>query len=206
MVWVGGKREGSSVGDGINNFGPTCNTLNSRSSRPLTPKTPWTAIHYSTSRTSSTLVCNSMVLWSWSGLTKAIETGNFKHLCDNPLPPTSEPEFLATLCYTARSHIALKNYPGALGVLPNSDSTPPVKSLRSLANYLAATGEDKDTYLEELRDLCIEVEDGFEGDDEEGAGSGLVKVVAATAFFNEGELEEALTTLGAGCKSRDLEW
>jgi len=59
--------------------------------------------------------------------------------------------------------------------------------------------------LQELRDLCIEIEEGYEGDQEEGAGVALVKVIAATAFFNEDEVEEALTTLGAGCKSRELE-
>jgi len=102
-----------------------------------------------------------------------------------------------------RSYIALKNYSGALSVLPASDTSPAVKSLRSLANYFANPDEN-DTYLEELRDLCIEVEDGIENE-VEGAGSGLVKVTAATAFFHEEEVEEALTTLGAGCKSRDLE-
>ncbi|KAG8979923.1 hypothetical protein FRC05_007366 [Tulasnella sp. 425] len=130
--------------------------------------------------------------------------GNYKYLCDNPLPPKSDPSYLATVCYTARSHIALKNYSAALSLL-GTDTSPPTRALTSLAKYLSATGDDKDTYLEELRDLTIEVEDGFEGDSEDGAGVGVVKVVAATAFFAEGEVEEALTTLGAGCKSRDIE-
>jgi len=129
--------------------------------------------------------------------------GNYKHLCANPLPPTSDPDYLPTLAYTARSYIALKNYSGALSVLPPSDTSPAVKSLRSLANYFSNPDENE-PYLEELRDLSIEVEDGIENE-VEGAGSGLVKVAAATAFFHEEEVEEALTTLGAGCKSRDLE-
>ncbi|KAG9018216.1 hypothetical protein FRB90_011851 [Tulasnella sp. 427] len=130
--------------------------------------------------------------------------GNYKYLCDNPLPSKSDPSYLATVCYTARSQIALKNYSAALSLL-GSDTSPPSRALTSLAKYLSAKGDDKDTYLEELRDLSIEIEDGFEGDSEEGAGAGVVKVVAATAFFTEGEVEEALTTLGAGCKSQDIE-
>lgn len=135
------------------------------------------------------------------------QPGNFKYLCDNPPPPKTDESYLATLCYTIRSHIALKNYSAALGLLPSSETAPPLRALRSLANYLASTDDDKkEAFLEELRDLTIETEDGFAGDQEEGAGAGLIKVAAATAFFHAGEVEEALTTLGAGCKSRDLEW
>ncbi|KAG8864062.1 hypothetical protein FRB96_006935 [Tulasnella sp. 330] len=132
--------------------------------------------------------------------------GNFKYLCDNPLPAQSEPSYLSTLCYSVRSHIALKNYPAALSLLPTSNTSEPVRALRALVNYLQSAPGQKDAALEELRDLCLEVEeDSATGQDEEGAGAGLVKVAAATAFVNEKELEEALTTLGAGCKSRDIE-
>ncbi|KAG8989532.1 hypothetical protein FRB94_004446 [Tulasnella sp. JGI-2019a] len=132
--------------------------------------------------------------------------GNFKYLSDNPLPAQSEPSYLSTLCYTVRSRIALKDYSGALSLLPPSNTSEPVRALRALVNYLQAAPGQKDSALEELRDLCLEVEeDGADSETEEGAGAGLVKVVAATAFVNENELEEALTTLGAGCKSRDIE-
>ncbi|KAG8906186.1 hypothetical protein FRB99_007402 [Tulasnella sp. 403] len=131
--------------------------------------------------------------------------GNFKYLCDNPLPPTTDEAYLATLCYTTRSHIALKNYPAALSLLPASDTSAPIRALRSLTNYFAAAEGEREPFLEELRDLCIEIEEGYEGSEEEGTGPGLIKVLGATAFFNEGEVEEALTTLGAGCKSRDIE-
>lgn len=106
-----------------------------------------------------------------------------------------------------RSHIALKDCPAALSLLPTSNTSEPVRALRALVNYLQFAPGQKDAALEELRDLCLEVEeDNATGQDEEGAGAGLVKVAAATAFVNENELEEALTTLGAGCKSRDIEW
>jgi coatomer protein complex subunit epsilon len=58
--------------------------------------------------------------------------------------------------------------------------------------------------LDELRDLCIEVE--TEEYDQATSSSGLVKVAAATAFVRENELEEALTTLGAGTGTKDIEW
>lgn len=67
--------------------------------------------------------------------------------------------------------------------------------------------------LDELRDLTIEAEAAAEeaeaggaGSDQEGADVGVVRVAAATAFIQEGELEEALTTLGAGTGVKDLEW
>lgn len=83
--------------------------------------------------------------------------------------------------------------------------------MRALASYVQAkqTTGDVEAILDELRDLTIEAEATAEetGDEgQEGAGLGLVKVAAATAFIQEGELEEALTTLGAGTGVKDLEW
>lgn len=131
--------------------------------------------------------------------------GNFKYLCDNPLPEESEESYLPTLCYAVRSHVALKNYTAALALLPTANTTQSVKALRALIKYFTSTPEETESPLEELRDLCLEVEDE-DGEGEEGAGPGLVKVAAATAFIHENELEEALTTLGAGCKSKNIEW
>ncbi|KAG8957985.1 hypothetical protein FRC03_009560 [Tulasnella sp. 419] len=130
--------------------------------------------------------------------------GNFKHLINNPLPSSDSDEYLGILCYTARSHIALQSHTTALKILPESSEDPSIKVLRVLASFFAATGS-KDTYLDQLRDILIEVEEGYEGDESEGVGTSLVKVASASAFIVVGEYEEALTTLGAGCKSRDLE-
>jgi coatomer protein complex subunit epsilon len=124
--------------------------------------------------------------------------GAYSALTSNPLPDESSPDYLQTLLYTARSHIALGDTASALAILPESDSEPSIRAVRALAHYLQ--GQDSASALEELRDASLEVEG------EEGTLNGLVKVVAATAFLREGETEEALATLGAGTGTKDLEW
>ncbi|KAF8756234.1 Coatomer subunit delta [Rhizoctonia solani] len=106
--------------------------------------------------------------------------GAYSALTANPLPDENSPDYLQTLLYTARSHIALGDTASALAILPETDSEPALK-------------------LFELRDASLEVEG------EEGPLNGIVKVVAATAFLREGEVEEALTTLGAGTGTKDIE-
>ncbi|CAE6340110.1 unnamed protein product [Rhizoctonia solani] len=123
--------------------------------------------------------------------------GAYGALTSNPLPDENSPDYLQTLLYTARSHIALRDPASALAILPETDSEPSIKAVRALAHYLQ--GQDSAAALEELRDASLEVEG------EEGPLNGIVKVVAATAFLLEGEVEEALTTLGAGAGTRDIE-
>lgn len=80
-----------------------------------------------------------------------------------------------------------------------------MKATRSLANYFSAvtsgSESSKETALEELRDLCVEIE----GEEVEEKERGQVRVLAGTAFAKEGEVEEALETLGAGGSSENLE-
>jgi coatomer subunit epsilon len=93
-----------------------------------------------------------------------------------------------------------------------ADVEPVVRAVRTLATYQQAkrSSSDVEAFLDELRDLTIEAEaaaeEGGEGSEQEGADVGIVRVAAATAFIEEGELEEALTTLGAGTGVKDLEW
>lgn len=68
-----------------------------------------------------------------------------------------------------------------------------------MARYIAATtppsdedSEAAEGALEELRDLCIEVDD-LEASEKD---KWLVTVLAGTAFARAGEVEEALETLG----------
>ena len=63
--------------------------------------------------------------------------------------------------------------------------------------------DEADTALEELRDLCVEIE----GDDVDASEreKGWVRVIAGTAFARAGELEEALETLGAEASTENLE-
>ena len=76
-----------------------------------------------------------------------------------------------------------------------------IKALSSLARYIAAetpssseSSEEAETALEELRDLCVEIEgDDLESNDKD---RWLVRVLAGTAFARAGEVEEALETLG----------
>ncbi|KAF8604106.1 hypothetical protein BDV93DRAFT_522910 [Ceratobasidium sp. AG-I] len=123
--------------------------------------------------------------------------GAYSALTTNPTPDESSPDYLQTLLYTARSHIALGDTATALAILPEDDSEPSIRAVRALAHYIQ--GQDSASALEELRDTSLEVEG------EEGSLNGLVKVVAATAFLREGEVEEALATLGAGTGSKDME-
>jgi coatomer subunit epsilon len=69
------------------------------------------------------------------------------------------------------------------------------------ANYVSASAGEAS--LEELRDLCVEIE----GDDVEATEreKGWVRVVSGTAFFRAGEIEEALETLGAESTTDNLE-
>ena len=76
-----------------------------------------------------------------------------------------------------------------------------IKAVSSLARYIAATtpssresSKEAEAALEELRDLCVEIE----GDDLEASENEkwLAKVLAGTAFARAGEVEEALETLG----------
>ena len=135
--------------------------------------------------------------------------GAYQNVAKNPLPPTESPEYLPTLLYTARAHIALSNPASALALV-QADVQPAVRAIRALASYLQAksTSSDVEAILDELRDLAIEVEGEEDTQAESGAGSSVVRVAAATAFVAEGELEEALTTLGAGADKgvSDLEW
>lgn len=130
------------------------------------------------------------------------------------MPPKGSPEYLPTLLYTARSLIALGETSRALTLVP-ADVEPAVRAVRALATYLETkkSSGDVEAVLDELRDLTIEAEAAAEeaeaggaGVEHDGAGVGVVRVAAATAFVEEGELEEALTTLGAGTVVRDLEW
>lgn len=77
-----------------------------------------------------------------------------------------------------------------------------VRAASSLARYVGASDVTaKESALEELRDLSVEIEgDDIEGDERDKA---LVKVLAGTAFARAGEIEEALETLGTD--TEDLE-
>lgn len=85
------------------------------------------------------------------------------------------------------------------------DVSLPAKSVRALAEYFTAKkaddDESKEKALDELRDLCLEIE----GEDIEADVKGLVRCTAAVAFVHEGENEEALETLEAGTSTRNLE-
>ena len=69
------------------------------------------------------------------------------------------------------------------------------------AHYISAP--ESDAALEELRDLCVEIE----GDDVEATEQekGWIRVVAGTAFARANEIEEALETLGADSTTENLE-
>lgn len=127
--------------------------------------------------------------------------GAYKPLISLPLPPESSPDYVSTLVYQARAHLALNNPSAALSLLPTDSEDVTIKAVSSLARYIAATtppssesSEAGEAALEELRDLSVEIE----GDDLEASEKDkwLVRVLAGTAFSRAGEVEEALETLG----------
>jgi len=121
---------------------------------------------------------------------------------DLVLPDVNSPHHARTLLYKARALIALNEYHTALKLLETLPEDVSTKAASSLARYLGTSDSvAKESALEELRDLSVEIE----GDDAEGdeRGKFLVKVLAGTAFAHAGEIEEALDTLGID--TEDLE-
>ncbi|KAJ3721142.1 coatomer epsilon subunit-domain-containing protein [Lentinula raphanica] len=128
--------------------------------------------------------------------------GAYKTVVDLTLPDPNSPDFIPTLIYKARSHIALNDPKAALQLVPADSENVALKAVTSLAKFVAAEGtSNSESALEELRDLSVEIEgDDVEGTDRDKA---TVRVLAGTAFARASELEEALETLGAD--TEDLE-
>ena len=106
--------------------------------------------------------------------------GAYQSLIAQPLPPPSTPDFLPTLLYQSRSHIALSQPSLALTLLQTTLSNTPslsenvaIKAVTALAKYI---NEPSEVVLEELRDLVVEVES------EEWADSDATGV-RCTCFF-----------------------
>ncbi|KAI0358085.1 hypothetical protein OH77DRAFT_1421366 [Trametes cingulata] len=134
--------------------------------------------------------------------------GAYKSLVDLTLPGPDSPEYTPTLVYQARAHLALDKPSAVLTLVPSDTENVALKAVAALAKYISAEDEpakeaERDAALEELRDLCVEIE----GDDAEATEweKGTVRVLAGTAFARAGEVEEALETLGAGTDARNLE-
>jgi coatomer protein complex subunit epsilon len=66
------------------------------------------------------------------------------------------------------------------------------------------TSSSKESIVDELRDLVIELEGAEEGN--EKIEEGIVRTLAGTVFVLEGENEEAVATLTEGAAKSDIEW
>lgn len=125
------------------------------------------------------------------------------------LSDLSDRESLSRALYAARSHLALSPpaTSAALSVLEPalSSSEPPAsaRAVKAFATFLDAS-DDKESTLEELRDLTLEYE-GEDVDEERREEERIVRCMAATAFILQGEHEEAVTTLTEGVGKTDLE-
>ncbi|TIA73234.1 hypothetical protein E3P92_00429 [Wallemia ichthyophaga] len=100
------------------------------------------------------------------------------------------------LIYSVRSHIALQKtlpyiHPEAI------ESHIELRVLDAYTNYI--TAKEQTESLDILRDCLIELES------EEHPFKGLLSVLAASVFWQGGEIEEALSTLGAGQGVKDVE-
>ncbi|EJD07235.1 uncharacterized protein FOMMEDRAFT_73853 [Fomitiporia mediterranea MF3/22] len=129
--------------------------------------------------------------------------GAYKTLANLTLPDASSPDHDAFLLYKARSLIALGKAKEVSKFVPVEPESLSLKAVRALARFVQAEQEeeDKDVPLEELRDLCVEVE----GEDVDVKERWQVRVLAGTAFARAGEVEEALETLGVGTNNESLE-
>ncbi|KAI0255714.1 coatomer epsilon subunit-domain-containing protein [Lactifluus subvellereus] len=127
--------------------------------------------------------------------------GAYKSLVEQNLPDRSSEDYIPILFYRARAHIALGDTETATSIIPTETENLALKTVAVFANYISAPGSD--AALEELRDLCVEIE----GDDVEATEreKGWVRVVAGTAFARANEIEEALETLGADSTTENLE-
>jgi len=131
--------------------------------------------------------------------------GAYKSLAASPLPSPSSLTYHPTLLYKARALIALGDAQEALALLPTESENVAVKAVTALAKYVGASApEEKEAGLEQLRDLCVEIEGEGEGEGDD-KDKELVRVVAGTAFARAGEVEEALESLGAGTDHQNLE-
>lgn len=113
-------------------------------------------------------------------------------------PDENSPDYAQARLFQARAYIALNKPKEALNLLGPDDASLSARAVRALARYVAKDNTEK--VLEELRDLSVEIDESV--DEKE---KGLVRVVAGTAFTLEGEVEEALETLGAGSDVEDLD-
>ena len=128
--------------------------------------------------------------------------GAFKTLVDLTLPDASSEDYTPILLYKARAYIALDDAKSVPSLIPSATENIALKAVMALARYVSGD-EMAEAALEELRDLCVEIE----GDDVDATEreKGWVHVVSGTAFVRAGEVEEALETLGAESGTENLE-
>ena len=127
--------------------------------------------------------------------------GAYKSLVEQSLPDPSSEDYVPILFYKARAHIALGDTKTVTSLIPGDTENLALKAVAVFANYISS--QTSDAALEELRDLCVEIE----GDDVDASEreKGWVRVVAGTAFARASEVEEALETLGAESTTENLE-
>jgi coatomer protein complex subunit epsilon len=133
--------------------------------------------------------------------TPYLTQGAYKSLGEQNLPEQSSQDYTPTLFYKARAHIAIGDAETVASLIPADTENLALKAVSVFANYISAPAGE--AALEELRDLCVEIE----GDDVEATEreKGWVRIVAGTAFARAGEIEEALETLGAESTTENLE-
>ncbi|KAJ6515137.1 coatomer complex protein [Mycena vitilis] len=127
--------------------------------------------------------------------------GAYKSLTALSLPDPSSPDYIPTLVYQARAHIALNDPAAVASLVPVDSENVAVRAVSALARYVSAADTTKqEAALEELRDLAVEIEGDAEGTERDKSA---VRVLAGTAFARAGEVEEALETLFT--EAQDLE-
>jgi coatomer subunit epsilon len=91
-------------------------------------------------------------------------SGAYKTLAELTLPDPSSADYAPRLLYKVRSCIALNDLQTALSLLPAESEDVSVKAVTALGQYRAASAggdvaaADVEAAIEELRDMCVEIE------------------------------------------------
>ncbi|KAE8232202.1 hypothetical protein CF326_g2765 [Tilletia indica] len=107
----------------------------------------------------------------------------------NPATIDSDSQARASLLYAARSHLALNNPAGALGLLPSSSDHKDAEAVRTLATFI----QDED--VEALHTLSELLEEAEESGSEDADSLQTIRICSATAMFKDGDALGALETL-----------
>ncbi|KAJ7070749.1 hypothetical protein C8F01DRAFT_1206453 [Mycena amicta] len=112
-----------------------------------------------------------------------LKRNSFSGLTQKRRRASSPCDYIPTLVYQARAHIALNDPTAAASLVPAHSENVALKAVSALARYVASP--EPESVLEELRDLAVEIEGKVEGSERDKCA---VRVLSGTAFARAGEI------------------